>query len=243
MSRGGTKRPVYRRIAAGRPKNCAVCIVLIVMSSIFTVGFSFHFYGVFEEARTLKLEEEFHKASLLANADEELRRNVQKITKIITTYNPELPAERQEAIAQLIYDMSVKYENLDIDLICATITHESARTWDPTIVSKAGAIGLMQIMPATGAYLAELEEIPWTTAREVLVNPLHNIRLGCRYLSALIDSYEIDGGLAAYNGGLKRAELWLANNRNNRILWEETRNYIPAVLKYYDEFKNFEDVF
>ena len=31
--------------------------------------------------------------------------------------------------------MEVKYENLNVDLICATITHESARTWDPKVVS------------------------------------------------------------------------------------------------------------
>ena len=240
MSRGGKKTTAQksgRKNGIYRLRQCTYCILLIIISSIFAVGFSFHFYSVREDSRTHKLEKDMNQVRLLVNTDDVLRANITKITSIISSYNPDMSTKRQKVIAREIYDMSIKYDNLDTELICATITHESARTWDTTIVSKAGAIGLMQIMPATGAYLAELEGIPWTNAKGVLFNPIYNIRLGCRYLSALIESYEIDGGLAAYNGGLKRVELWLANNRNNKVLWEETRNYIPAVLKYYDEFK------
>ena len=134
--------------------------------------------------------------------------------------------------------MSVKYPNLDVNLICATITHESARTWDPKVVSKAGAMGLMQIMPATGKWLSKYEGISWTGAEEVLFDPIYNIRLGTRYLSALIETYDLEGGLAAYNGGDKRVKLWLANDKADGILWPETRAYIPFVLNLYDEFKS-----
>ena len=242
MSRGGKKsnaQKSVRKIAIFKFRQCTYCILLIILSSIFAVGFSFHFYNSMEDSRTLKLKRDIDRTRLLVNTDDELRTNIAKITSIISSYNPDMALKRQEVIAREIYDMSIKYDNLDTELICATITHESARTWDTTIVSKAGAIGLMQIMPTTGAYLAELEGIPWTNAKSVLYDPIYNIRLGCRYLSALIESYEIDGGLAAYNGGLKRVELWLANNRNNKVLWEETQNYIPAVLKYYDEFRGY----
>lgn len=134
--------------------------------------------------------------------------------------------------------MSVKYTNLDVDLICATITHESALTWNPEIKSHAGAIGLMQIMPATGMYLARFEEITWTSAEEILEDPIYNIRMGSRYLSTLISYYDLEGGLAAYNGGEKTASRWLANNKADGILYAETRDYIPAVKKLYKKFQD-----
>jgi soluble lytic murein transglycosylase len=94
----------------------------------------------------------------------------------------------------------------------------------------------MQIMPATGKWLASHEGILWTTPEDILFDPLHNIRLGSRYLSALIETFELEGGLAAYNGGGKRARRWLANNKADWVLWPETRRYVPFVLKLYDEF-------
>ncbi|MBD3376390.1 transglycosylase SLT domain-containing protein [candidate division KSB1 bacterium] len=160
-----------------------------------------------------------------------------KVLNIISRYNPEMPDSLKVSIAQEIFAMSQKYPNLNVDFICATITHESAKTWEPTVTSRAGAKGLMQIMPATGAFLAVEEGLAWTSSDEILFDPIINIRLGCRYLSHLVNMYEHDGGLAAYNGGPHRAELWLESNRNNKILYAETRSYVPAVLKLYDEFR------
>ena len=162
----------------------------------------------------------------------------QKVLRILDRFNPGLQKDLQQGIAAEIYKMSVKYPNLDVNLICATITHESARTWDPKVVSKAGAMGLMQIMPATGKWLSKYEGISWTGDKEVLFNPIFNIRLGTRYLSALIETYDLEGGLAAYNGGGKRVQMWLKNDKADGILWPETRAYIPFVLNLYDEFKS-----
>lgn len=162
----------------------------------------------------------------------------QKVIQIINRFNRDLAAETKKAIADEVFEMSVKYPNLDVDLICATITHESGRSWNPQVVSNAGAMGLMQIMPTTGMWLSKYERINWTTSEEILFNPIYNIRLGSRYLSALIETYDIEGGLAAYNGGPKRARMWLASNKAHGILWNETQNYIPNVLKLYDEYKD-----
>ncbi len=172
----------------------------------------------------------------ISEIDAERRASLSKILGIISRYNKAIEDEQKLAIASEIYRMTQKYPNLNVDFICATITHESAKTWDPKVVSKAGALGLMQIMPATGSFLAVEEGIGWSSAEEVLFDPIRNIRLGCRYLSALVAAYQKDGGLAAYNGGPKRAAMWLAGNRNNNILYAETRSYIPAVLKLYAEF-------
>ncbi|MCZ6819820.1 MAG: lytic transglycosylase domain-containing protein [Calditrichaeota bacterium] len=161
-----------------------------------------------------------------------------KVVNIIRRFNPDMPVSQSEEIADEIYEMSVKYPNLDLDLICATITHESGRTWDPQAISKAGAMGLMQIMPATGKWLARFESIDWLSAEDVLFDPVYNIRLGTRYLSALVETYDLYGGLAAYNGGGKRVRLWLANQKNDDLLWAETRDYVPFVLKLYEEFRS-----
>jgi len=173
-----------------------------------------------------------------AVAEIDIKRNasINKVLDIIARYNKTMPESDRIAIANEIYLMSQKYPNLNIDFISATITHESAKSWEPTVVSRVGALGLMQIMPATGAFLAAEEGIEWTT-ENILFDPIINIRLGCRYLSDMVYMYEKDGGLAAYNGGPKIAELWLASDRNNNILWAETRDYVPAVLKLYYEFR------
>jgi hypothetical protein len=172
----------------------------------------------------------------LSAIDAERRANVSKITTIISRYNKTMSEEGKDHIANEIYLMTRKYPNLNVDFICATITHESAKTWNPQITSPVGAMGLMQIMPATGAFLAVQEGIEWESAEKVLYNPVLNIRLGCRYLSELVGMYQEDGGLAAYNAGPKRAALWLASNRNDSTLVSETRHYIPAVRKLSDQF-------
>ncbi len=238
----GTPQDVAgRRSGSGSRVRLLLMVAGILGASSFMVGFSGR---IVRPGHRLAMTMPARVAQVrgLAEVNASYEMNVRKIEAIVRRYNPRLSAERVHAISREIYDMSVKYENLDPDLICATITHESARTWDSTVVSPAGAMGLMQIMPATGAYLAELEGIEWTTAEEILFNPIYNIRLGCRYLSMLIEAYQVDGGLAAYNGGPRRAEMWLASNRNNKILYRETRGYIPAVLRLYDQFKNSEGV-
>jgi soluble lytic murein transglycosylase len=173
------------------------------------------------------------------NSDSVREYNIQKIMAIIDNFNNTMPSSLKYDIADEIYKMSIKYDNLDVDLICATITHESALTWSPKIKSEAGAMGLMQIMPATGMYVAGYEDITWTNAEEVLYKPIYNVRLGCRYLSSLIEYFDdVDAGLAAYNGGQKQAALWVASGKSDGILWAETRVYVPAILKLYKEYKS-----
>lgn len=172
----------------------------------------------------------------VAQFDSTHRFNIRKIITIIDLYNPKMKTKLKFKIAEEIYEMDLKYRNINVELICATITHETAYTWEPNIVSPAGAMGLMQIMPTTGIYLAKEKGITWYRVEDILFNPIYNIRLGCRYLSSLIDAYGIDGGLAAYNGGEKRAEKWVRNGRGKGILHEETASYIPSILKIYEEY-------
>lgn len=216
-------------------------ITLILAIFICTVSFSHKFYSLDEtSSKIMEIEKNVADIRAVMSLDSIRLFGIQRIIKIIAEYNFMMPAQEKYQIAEEIYNMSMKYSNLNMDLICATITHESALTWQKDIVSPAGALGLMQIMPETGEILAREEGIEWTSPTAVLFNPVNNIRLGCRYLSNLIDLYELDGGLAAYNGGERRAALWL-KNRNYKtdwtILWEETRTYVPAVLRLYEKFQ------
>ena len=104
--------------------------------------------------------------------------------------------------------------------------------------SSAGAIGLMQLMPATGKMVAREIRLPYS-GLATLVNPDQNIRLGTTYLGQMAERY---GGnrilaTAAYNAGPHRVDAWLpqAGHVDPRIWIEnipfnETRGYVKRVL-------------
>ena len=223
------------------PQSGAILKVIgIFLIGSVLIGFTFQFASITQDQREKirELERSLYELRAAMNVDSVRQYNIQKVISIINRYNPGMPSDLKYSIANEIYEMSVKYDNLDVDLLCATITHESNRTWDPKVVSRAGAMGLMQIMPATGMYVSQLEGITWTSPEEVLFNPIYNIRIGARYLSTMISIYDIDGGLAAYNGGERIASLWIKNDRDDDVLWDETKKYIPSVLKLYEEYQN-----
>ncbi len=227
-----------------RPKKSSgsywvVLVITGLVLGISAVGFTFRYYDIENSSQQVQnIEKMVNDLRAAMNVDAVRQSNIQKIMKLIAQFNPKMPSNLRYDIANEIYEMSIKYSNLDVDLICATITHESARTWDPKVTSPVGAMGLMQIMPGTGMFLADFENISWVNPQSVLFNPIYNIRLGCRYLSTLIDIYGLQGGLAAYNGGEKRAAMWLAHNKASGILWPETQKYVPAVLNLYQQFQN-----
>ncbi|HEX9654993.1 MAG TPA: transglycosylase SLT domain-containing protein [bacterium] len=188
-----------------------------------------------------ELEGAIQQLESAIHADSVRHTSIQKVLAIMNHYSWNMPAlEKFEKhdIANAIYQASVKYSNLDIALICATITQESGKTWNPRVVSPVGAMGLMQVMPATARFVAKYERIKWTSDEEVLFNPVYNIRIGCRHLSGMMELFnDTEGALAAYNGGEHRASLWLRQGKAAGILWAETQNYFPSVLKFTEEFR------
>jgi soluble lytic murein transglycosylase-like protein len=84
-------------------------------------------------------------------------------------------------------------------LVLAVIEIESQ--FDAFAVSRVGAMGLMQLMPNTGAYLAERHGVAWNGPR-TLFDPVANVMLGVAYLEELRDHFEeLSTALAAYNYG------------------------------------------
>jgi soluble lytic murein transglycosylase len=215
-------------------------IVFSVAIGLTAIGFGFRYFSLasLQREKIEQLEGAIQSLKGAMNVDTARQYSIQKIILIVDRFNPQMPSPEKYEIANEIYEMSLKYTNLDIDLICATITQESGKTWNPRSLSPVGAMGLMQVMPATGMYVAQYEAITWTSAEEVLYDPIYNIRIGSRYLSSLIDFFnDTEAALAAYNGGERRAALWIKSDKANGILWNETQNYFPSVLKFAEEYR------
>ena len=132
--------------------------------------------------------------------------------------------------------------NVEHALIYAIVRQESA--FEVDAVSRAGARGMMQLMPATAAFVAAKTSLPMSLDR-LTEDGVYNITLGRAYLEHLLDDF---GGsyalaIAAYNGGPGRVRQWLADYGDPRggkidmVDWieiipvAETRNYVQRVLE------------
>ncbi len=135
-----------------------------------------------------------------------------------------------------------KLYNVDTFLISAMILEESR--YNAKAVSWAGAIGLMQIMPATARELAqELKIRRFRTA--MLKQPDTNIRLGTKYIEYLNSLFDGNAMLVtgAYNGGPGRMRRWVAAKKITdidefveKITIRETRLHIKKVVDTYDKY-------
>lgn len=127
---------------------------------------------------------------------------------------------------------------IDRALVYAFIRQESQ--FRPDAVSRAGARGLMQLMPATARYMAD-----GSLDRDELFEPGTNLDLGQAYIEHLIDDPVIGGNLffvaAAYNGGPGNLQKWMrrAEYSDDPLLFiesipsQETRVFIERVLTNY----------
>ncbi len=106
------------------------------------------------------------------------------------------------------------------------------------VKSRAGAVGLMQLMPATGRDVAKEIDLPYL-GLATLVDPESNIRLGTSYLGQMAQRYGGNQVLAtaAYNAGPHRVDRWLPEKGTidarvwiENIPFNETRKYVKRVL-------------
>jgi soluble lytic murein transglycosylase-like protein len=110
---------------------------------------------------------------------------------------------------------------VDPDLVHAVVQQES--NYQRRVVSSAGAIGLMQLMPGTAR---DLRANPW--------NPAENVDAGVRYLRQLLIEYrnhpkQVAMALAAYNAGPNAVKRY-----RGIPPYRETQQYVRKVIRNYD---------
>jgi soluble lytic murein transglycosylase len=118
--------------------------------------------------------------------------------------------------------------------VAALIRQESG--FNPWAKSRAGAMGLMQLMPGTARQMER------RVSKRALFLPETNIRLGTRYIAKLVNRYERDAelALAAYNAGAERVDDWVKRYpTDDRMLfldlipYKETRDYVALIGRNY----------
>jgi len=154
---------------------------------------------------------------------------------------PMLPREYWEALFPRPYWSDLKKfstaNNLDPYLVASLIRQESE--FNPVAVSRANAVGLMQLLPKTGKLVAHQESLRHYTASQ-LYTPTVNLELGTRYFRGMVDQFggSFEHALAAYNAGSDRVEEWMGQGpyRDSpefveSIPFTETREYVQAILR------------
>lgn len=152
-----------------------------------------------------------------------------KLEASTETENIKLSDKNSTIEIERAIESSAKKYAVDADLIRAIIKTES--NFNPNVVSSAGAKGLMQLMPENCKEYG-------------VVDPFdieENIDAGTRHIKEYIDKYDgdIQMGLMAYNGGPTRMKNRGVNSIDDIYkMPKETQNYVPKVMKYYNEYKS-----
>lgn len=145
------------------------------------------------------------------------------------------------------YDIVLTYaqnQKLESEWIYGIIRQESAFQTDA--ISSAGALGLMQLMPATAQEVANRQQIKFKNNEDILT-PDINIQLGTGYLRTLLDRFNNNHLLAtvAYNAGPTRVKRWLKRYHCfppdvwiELIPFNQTRDYAQRVLSYTPIFES-----
>ena len=123
-------------------------------------------------------------------------------------------------------------------LLLALVRQESA--FNPNAGSPAGALGLTQVIPPTGAQIAASLEVRWDP--QLLYEPASSLRFGAHYLAAQLELFEGDllAALAAYNAGPTQAARWYGlqwapgpDGYIDAVDFTETKRYLERVIENY----------
>jgi soluble lytic murein transglycosylase len=131
---------------------------------------------------------------------------------------------------------------LDPYLVAAVVREESS--YYPRAVSRAGARGLMQLMPATAQPMAATRGWLFRDG-SLLDDPAANIHMGSSFLAGLVKEFSDPRiALAAYNAGPGNARKWWKARRSDdveawieQIPFDETRNYVKKVTLSWEEYR------
>ena len=154
---------------------------------------------------------------------------------------PTLPRVYWEALFPRPYWSDLKKyslaHGLDPYLVASLVRQESE--FNPLAVSRANAVGLMQLLPKTGKNVAHQESLKHFNATQ-LFTPAINLQLGTGYFRGMVDKFggSFEHALAAYNAGSDRVEDWMGQGpyRDSpefveSIPFTETREYVQAIMR------------
>jgi len=153
---------------------------------------------------------------------------------------PTLPRSYWEALFPqpfwLVLKKFASQNALDPYLVASLIRQESE--FNPSAVSKANAVGLMQLLPKVGSAVAKQAKLRHFSATQ-LFTPEINLQLGTRYFRQMVDKFgTFEYALAAYNAGSNRVDDWLGQGKYRdsqefveSIPFTETREYVQAILR------------
>lgn len=136
-----------------------------------------------------------------------------------------------------------KDAELDPMLVLSIAKVESG--FQPDAVSPVGAVGIMQLMPDTAAWMAA--RLGEEYRAEELAELEYNIHLGTEYLRFLLDYWDGDvcRAVASYNAGQTKVAEWLNNGTwdgtlaaADNIPYKETRDYVVRVLDVYRQYQD-----
>jgi soluble lytic murein transglycosylase len=147
-----------------------------------------------------------------------------------------LSPEWQDYVPQLVQVIIEESRLYDLDPIFVLAIIQTESRFNPNTVGTSGEIGLMQILPKTGEWIAKKYELPWSGS-SMLYNPIVNVKVGIRYFALLRKKFDRSAYfyLPAYNMGplnvmrLNR-DLASADDTGNRIKFI----YSSKVMANYD---------
>ncbi|MEA3640057.1 MAG: lytic transglycosylase domain-containing protein [Lamprobacter sp.] len=131
---------------------------------------------------------------------------------------PSGPVPSRKALKALVEQTARRY-GVEVALVDALVIAESG--YDPRAVSPVGAVGLMQVMPATAADYG-------VNSVEALFDPQTNVRTGIRHLKRLLGQFGIGKAVMAYNAG-----EGALSRHNGFVTYPETQRYTHRVLSHY----------
>jgi soluble lytic murein transglycosylase len=150
---------------------------------------------------------------------------------------------RPRAYEQIV-EAAARRHGVEPELLFAVMRVESV--YNPRIISYAGAIGLMQIMPRTGRLIANAVGRNDFTV-DMLLDPNVNIDFAAWYLASLIERFDgrIPLAIASYNGGPHNVRRWMRDHSETmpleafleRIPFDQTHRYVRRVLTHYAAYR------
>lgn len=189
--------------------------------------------NLFQLARLFLATRSYHRAHYLTSLYlSPLITHRERDDIIGTLLRLSFPRAHKEYVESNLYNVSPA-------LVYAIMREESH--FNTRVISQAGAVGLMQLLPETGTLISRRVKLPDYTT-ESLTNPKINIQFGAWYLKFLLTKFNGDMtyAIAAYNAGPAAVDDWIELFGNldkdyfiEMIPYRETRHYVKRVLRSY----------